>query len=284
MKKKVIGYIFAGPEFGEDEYIFRKLAKRNNLDIVFFDIFAELNEEELKKKIKDCDVVFNNSAEDFAVEFEKTIEEFGKKVIDSTKAFYYSEDKWLFYLKCKEKNIPIPDTILLSEKINIAKKELKDFNYWPVVLKRVEGTSGEFVEKADNLKDAVNVIKGFWQKGSQRLPLIAQELILSPCYRLTLIDGKIVQTAIKDGNNWKKTGVYEKRNKRLKIDDKLKKISNEINKISGIKILGIDFLKKDGGWIALEVNSAPAFDFFACEREALIEKVLKFLKKEAKKN
>ncbi len=283
MKKPVIGYMFAGPDFGEDEYTFKKLAKKDNIELVFFDIFSELNEEELKEKIKKCDIIFNNSAEDFAVEFEKTIEELGKKVIDTTEAFYYCEDKWLFFLKCKEHKIPTPETILLSEHLDVAKKELNEFNYWPVVLKRVEGTTGEFVEKADNLKEATEVIERFWKKGSQRLPVIAQEMISSPCYRITLIDGEIIQTAIKDAKGWKKTGVYEKRNKRVKVDKKLKEITDKISKISGIKILGIDLLKKDGRWLALEVNSAPAFDFFTSERENIIKKVLKFLEREARK-
>lgn len=283
MKKPVIGYMFAGPDFGEDEYTFKKLAKKDNIELVFFDIFSELNEEELKEKIKKCDIIFNNSAEDFAVEFEKTIEELGKKVIDTTEAFYYCEDKWLFFLKCKEHKIPTPETILLSEHLDVTKKELNEFNHWPVVLKRVEGTTGEFVEKADNPKEAIKIIERFWKKGNQRLPIIAQEMILSPCYRITLIDGEIIQTAIKDAKGWKKTGVYEKRNKRVKVDKKLKEITDKISKISGIKILGIDLLKKDGQWLALEVNSAPAFDFFTSERENIIKKVLKFLEREARK-
>jgi len=206
MKKVSIGYIFAGPEFGEDEYLFRKHAKKSNVEIVFLDIFEGMQIKEIENKIKDCKIIFNNSAEDFAIEFSKTVESLGKKVIDSTVSFYYIEDKWLFYLKCFEKKIPVPKTLLLSEKFNVLKEELKNFNNWPVVLKRVEGTSGEFVEKAENLKEVVSVIKKLWKKGSQRLPLIAQELIFSPCYRVTVIDSKIVQTALKNNHGWKKDG------------------------------------------------------------------------------
>lgn len=282
MKKPVIGYIFSGPSLGADEHIFIKLAKKNNTKLVLLDISKGIEINKILEKIKDCDIFYNNTAEEFSIEIEKSIEELGKKVIDTSESFYYSEDKWLFYLKCKENNIPIPETILLSEKINIAKRELKEFDYWPVILKRIEGTTGDYVDKADNLKEAEKIIKKFWKKGSQRLPIIAQELIISPSYRITVIGGSIVQTAAKTNSGWKATGVYAKRIKRFKIDKKLKKIIEKIYKISGIKVLGIDFLKKNGEWVALEINSAPAFDFFECEREKIIKKVLKLLIKEAK--
>ncbi len=53
------------------------------------------------------------------------------------------------FLKCKEHNIPTVETILLPENIESAKKELKKFNKWPVILKRIEGCMGDFVERAD---------------------------------------------------------------------------------------------------------------------------------------
>ena len=283
MRKLVIGYLFAGPTLGDDEYAFKRLAKKHKTDLVLFDIFNEPSYNELKDTISQCDIFFNNSAEEFSFEFEKTIEELGKKIIDSSQSYYVSEDKWVFYLMCKDHNIPTPETILLSEKLDIVKKELKEFNHWPVVLKRVSGTMGEFVERAENINESIKILKKFWKKGSQRLPIIAQELISSPCYRVTVINGKIVQSVMKNAKGWKKTGVYEKRNKRFKVDNALKKIISTISSFSGIKVLGIDFLKKDNQWIALEVNSAPAFDFIKNDRDKIINEVITFLKNESLK-
>src|SRR3989344_2770291 len=129
-----------------------------------------------------------------------------KKVIDSSEVFYKLEDKWLLYLKCRENNMPVPKTILLSENLNLALKELKDFSSWPVVLKRIEGTHGEYVEKADNPSQAKQIIKKFWKKGSERLPIIAQEIIISNSYRVTWIGNKVVQSIIKKRSGWKATG------------------------------------------------------------------------------
>lgn len=277
MKKRVIGYIYCENKLGKDELAFLKEAKKRNLELVMFNIAKDIDENEIEKKAKKCNIIFNNSAEEFAWELVKTLEELGKIVIDSSKTYYFTEDKWVFYLACKEHSIPTPRTILLSEHVNIANKELHEFNQWPVILKRIEGTCGNYVDKADNLQEADKIIIKFWKKGSERLPIIAQEFIQSPCYRVTVIGNEIVQTAIKNGHGWKKTGVYEKNNEKFTVDKNLKEIIKKVINISKINVCGIDLVKKENQWYVLEVNSTPAFDFFENEREILIGKVLDIL-------
>jgi glutathione synthase/RimK-type ligase-like ATP-grasp enzyme len=283
MTNGVIGYLFNEPYLRKDELIFQKVAKKKNLKLVMINTSKDLNEENLKNKIKECDIFFNNSAEDFSLEIAKTIEILGKKVIDDPKLFYFNEDKWLFFVECQNAKIPVPKTILLSENIPTAKKELKEMNCWPIILKRIEGTCGEYVDKAENLKEAEKIITKFWDKGKEKLPIIAQEMILSPSYRVTLIGGKVVQTAIKKNHGWKSTGVYEKTFDKFKIDKKLNGILKKVYKICHINICGIDLLKKDNEWVVLEINAQPAFDFFEDEREKIIGEVLNFLKKQIKK-
>ena len=278
MKKRVVGYIYSG-RLSKEEKIFLKVAKKKNIQLVMINISKEVGLEELENKVKDCDIVYNNTALEFAIEYKKTIEELGKRVIDSSESYYSTEDKWLFFVKCKEHKIPTPDTILLSDDINLAKKELNEFNYWPVILKRVWGEMGEFVERAKDTKEAVKVINKFWDKDNERLPIIAQEFILSPSYRVTVIGDKVVQTAIKENKNWKATGVYSKKFKKFDVDKDLKKIIDKLIKISKMKVFGVDLLKKDDKWYVLEINAEPAFDFFENEREKLISDVLNLMKK-----
>lgn len=284
MKKITIGYLFNEPYIRTDEKFFIKVAKEKNVNLVMINTSKDLNEEELEEKIRKCDIFFNNSAEDFALEIVKTIEELGKKVIEPSKEFYYDEDKWMFFLKCKENKIPTLKTILLSQNWNIIKKELENFSEWPVILKRVEGTMGEYVEKAENPKEAEKIINRFWKKGSDRLPIIAQEFVRSPSYRVTIIGNKVAQTAIKNSKGWKATGVYIKdRNvKKFKVDKELKKIVDRIIKVFNVKICGVDLFKKDGKWFVLEINSAPGLDFFDKEEKKLVGEILDFLKKEAR--
>lgn len=279
MKKKGIGVLFdEQKELGEEERIFVNLAKRKKINLVMINTSKEINEKEMKEKIKNCKIIFNNTAENIGTEIAKTLEALGKKVIEPPGVYYFIEDKWMFFVKCRKNKIPVPETILLPENIKIAKKYLKNFGRWPVILKRVYGTWGEYVEKADNLNQAEKIIKKFWKKGSERLPIIAQEFIRSPSYRVTIIKDKVVQTAIKENIGWKATGIYRKKFKKFKVDSELKKIIKKIDKFSKMDIYGVDLLKKDGKWVVLEINAEPGLDFFKNERKKLIGKVLDFLK------
>jgi len=279
-KKLVIGYLYAAKKkIGLEEKLFLKWAKKKNIELVMINLFKKIDEEEFENKIRKCDLVYNNTAEDFVIESLKTVEELGKKVIDTSQLYYYTEDKWMFYLKCREHKIPTLETILLSHNLNIARAELKQFAKWPVVLKRIYGTMGEFVEKADNLKQAIEILKTFQSIDCDKLPIIAQEFVNSPSYRVTIIDKKIVQTAIKQGKGWKKTGVFGKKFDKFRVDANLRKILKKLISFTNINICGVDLLKKNNQWVVLEVNTSPALDFIDGEYEKIVCKVLDFLKK-----
>jgi ribosomal protein S6--L-glutamate ligase len=184
----------------------------------------------------------------------------------------------MFYIKCRENRIPTPETILIPNNLTMARAELKEFGKWPVILKRIYGTRGEWVERADNLNDAVAKVKSFWAKDVDKLPIIAQEFIKSFSYRVTIINGKIIQTAIKKSNHWKCTGVYIKKVEKFRIDAKLRKILNKVIRSMKIGICGVDLLKKGKEWVVLEVNAEPGLDFIDGEQEMLVDKVLDYLK------
>jgi RimK family alpha-L-glutamate ligase len=282
MRRLTLGYIHFGEVLDDEDRIFLKLAKIKKIELIRFNAFYEIDENELAKNVKKCKIILNNSAEVAAVELAKTIQILGGKVIDSPNTYYYPEDKWMFFVECKKNHIPTPETILLSEKMKIASQEVKKFSRWPLILKRVSGTCGEYVGRADNFEEVKKVIEKFWKKGSEKLPIIAQEFIHSPTYRVTVIGDEIVQTILKKNSNWKATGVYAKRVRRFKVDKDLKSLIKKILKVTKIKISGIDLLKKDNKWLVLEINAQPAFSFVETEKEKLIKKVFKFLIKEAK--
>lgn len=279
MKKVVIGYITDNKISSKEDKKFFKIAKKLNIELVPFNISSELIEEDIEEKAKNCDIIFNDSGMILASELVKTFEVLGKKVIEDSKSYTFPEDKWIFFVECAKNRIPTPKTILLPIDLANAKKELVKFNHWPIVLKRVNGERGEFVEKADNAKKAIETIKKFWRKGNERLPVIAQEFVISDSYRVTVIDGKIMQTAIKKRHGWKATGCYSDRFWHFKIDQELKKIVEKVIKATKIKICGIDLVKKDSKWLVLEVNAEPSIKMFDCEHEKLIEAILKLLRK-----
>jgi RimK family alpha-L-glutamate ligase len=278
VKKKTIGIISCTREINKEGETFLKLAKKKDIRLILINISDKFDIKSLKRKVKKCDIIYCSVWDDFSVELTKTIEEWGVKIFDSSNSYYYTEDKWMFYIKCKKYKIPTPDTILLSENVNNAKRELKQFGRWPVILKRVTGTMGEYVEKAKGLEEAEQLIRKFWKKGSEKLPIIAQEFIKSPSYRVTVMGNKIVQTALKRNNaGWKATGVYAKKFEHFEIDKKLERIIKKLMRFLDIKICGVDMLKKDEKWFLLEVNGQPSLDFFEEEREKLADNVLNLL-------
>lgn len=282
MKKKTIGILSCSREMEKEGRLFLDLAKKKDVKIMLINISDKFDIKIFKRKVKQCDIIYCSVWDDFSVELTKTIEEWGIKILESSNSYYYTEDKWMFYVKCKKNNVPVPETILLSENINNAKRELKQFGRWPVILKRINGTMGEYVGKAKGMVEAEQLIKKFWKKGSEKLPIIAQEFVKSPSYRVTVIGNKIVQTALKKNNaGWKATGVYAKRFEHFEIDKKLERIIKKTVKFLDIKVCGIDMLKKEGKWLLLEVNGQPSLDFFEEEQEKLTENVLNLLIKTA---
>jgi glutathione synthase/RimK-type ligase-like ATP-grasp enzyme len=274
MKKTDIGYIYSG-KIGKNEESFIRLANEKNAEITFLDASKDLEEKDLIN-LQKCDIIFNDSGYDFAYNILKIFEDMGKLVVESTKAIR-QENKWNTYKICKQNNIPTPRTVLLSNDLEIAKIQLNELNEWPIILKRVKGTWGEYVEKVNNIEEALETIKKFWEKGKEKLPIIAQEFIDSFSYRVTYINNEIVQTTIKENNNWKCTGVYARSFKKFKVDLELEEIIKKIIQNFDIKICGVDFLKKNGKWSVIEVNTEPALDFFEDEREKIIEKIIDLL-------
>jgi RimK family alpha-L-glutamate ligase len=283
MKNITIGYIFNSKRKGIEEKKFFKVAKKMNIELVLFNLSDEIDEEEIKKKAKKCKIIFNDTAEEIAYELVKTLETLGSRVVEKSEVTYYPEDKWIFSVMCRKNKIPIPETILLPTDLESAKKELIDFDQWPVILKRVYGCRGEFVDKADNVKEAIKVIKAFWKKGNERLAILAQEFVASDSYRVTVIGNKIMQTAIKRRSGWKACGCSSERFWKFKIDNELKKIIKKVVKAFDIKICGIDFAKNKGKWVVIEVNAEPSLKLFDSEHEMMIRETLKLLIKLAKK-
>ena len=270
--------MYTSKKIGREERLFLQEAKKRNMSIQLINLFKKFNEEEFEQQIKACNVIYNNTAEEFVLEPLKTIEELGKKVIDNSKLYYYTEDKWMFYIKCKEHKIPTPETILLTNNLSMVRAELKEFGRWPVIIKRIYGTCGQYVERADNLKEALVIVKRFWAKDCDKIPFIAQEFIKSYSYRVTIINNKIVQTAIKKSNRWKCTGLNSRSCDKFKVSKDLKQIINKTMQVVKINICGIDLLKKGDKWVVLEVNSDPGLDFIQSEEKKMIGKVLDFIK------
>jgi len=279
MKKKVIGYIYDHTKLNTEDKKFLKIAKRLHVELVLFNISAVLSEDEIEEKARRCKTILNNSGTALSNELIKTLYSIGAKVIENPSVSIYPEDKWLFFLSCIKNNIPTPKTILLPENIPSIKRALKQFSSWPVIIKWVYGERGRYVFLAKDTEDAVRIVKKLWSDAKERIPIIAQERVKSNVYRVTIIDGKIVQTAVKHNCGWKATGCYANSFKKFKIEPSLRKMILKVYRLSKIKICGIDLLKKDDSWLFLELNAEPSLRMFTEEHDKMIEAVLRCIKK-----
>ena len=284
MPKPIIGFITNQRLPAKEDEKFLRIAEKVGVNLIVFNAAEKFNLRRIEREADKCDIIFNDEADHLGLELAKTLETLGYKVIELSKTYYYTEDKWLFYLKCIKNDIPVPKTTLLSTDLVSIRQELKAFNKFPVVIKRVEGFHGEFVDKGNNTNEAIDIIKSFWEKGEDRFPVLAQEFIDSDSYRVMTIGDKVVQTARKKAAGWKKTGVSATRFWKFKIDNGLKKILAKLAKITDITVCGFDFAKKNGRWVVIEANAEPSLKFFDCEYDLMIEKSLRHLKKIALKH
>ncbi len=282
MPKPTIGFITNQRLPAKEDEKFLRIAEKVGVNLIVFNAAEKINLKKIEKEASKCDIIFNDEADYIGLELAKTLETLGNKVLELSKTYYYTEDKWIFYLKCLKSGIPVPKTTLLSTDLVSIKKELKAFNKFPVVIKRVQGFGGEFVDKGEDINEAVEVIKSFWEKGENRFPILAQEFVDSDSYRVMTIDNKVVQTARKKAAGWKKTGVSSTRFWKFEIDKELKEILDKLMKIIDITICGFDFAKKNGRWVVIEANAEPSLRFFDGEYNLMIEKILKYLKKVAR--
>lgn len=280
MKKTTIGFITNSRLLLDEEANrFKRIAEKMDIPLVFFNSADKMDIAELEAKVKQCDIVYNDEGESIAVELAKMIEALGGKVVEPSKTLYYTEDKWLQYMMCIKNDIPVLKTILLPTDLVSARQEIVNFNHFPVVLKRIEGCRGEFVDRANTADEAIEVIKKFWTKGEDRFPVIAQEFVDSNSYRVLTIGGKVVQTAVKKSNGWKATGCESLSFSRFEIDGELKNILDRLIPITDLAFCGYDLAKQNGRWVFMETNAFPSYKFFDEEYDPLIEKVLTHLKK-----
>jgi glutathione synthase/RimK-type ligase-like ATP-grasp enzyme len=283
-KKLVVGLITDARRMGTEEKLFIQCAKERGMKLVLINLAKKFSPKEFERQIRRCDILYNDEGADYVMEPLKEAEALGKLVLDPSRIFYYTEDKWMFYIKCKRHGIPTLESTLLPNSLDLAREELKEFNHWPVVLKRIHGMHGIFVQKADNLGEAMKIVKSFWKQDVDLLPIVAQEFVRSYSYRVTTIGDEIVQTAIKKSNRWKCTGYYAKRIDSFRVTPELRRLVRKVIRVMKIKVCGIDLVKKDGQWLVLEVNAEPGLTFVDGKRKTLIGKILDLIKREYRRH
>ncbi len=273
-----IGYVYVANRLNPGERALFDCAKRWRIKIIPINAVWSHSDKKLSLIAKKCRVAILNSAEPMAIETAKCLEYYGTKIINPTSAFYYSENKWMFYVKCRRHKIPVPHTILIPYNIRHARKELKQLaKSGAIIIKGVDTSNGDFVEKARNVKEAMSLIKKIRSKthGS----IIAQEYI-KKChrvYRVLVLGDKILQGVVKRSKGWKCTGNYISGViPPFTPTPKLKKMCLKATHFMNLPWCGIDIMKKNNSWVIIEVNSSPCLEFVEEETPKLHRELLAY--------
>ncbi len=284
MEKPYLGVICTPYGNGTERHLFPILQEKFN--VVLFPVQKDIDYENLRRQAKNLRVVLN-TAMDMpntydAEEMVKTFEGMGKRVIDSSKSFYYKEDKWLFYQTCLKHRLPTPITWYVPRNIDAFKASLKTIiKEGPIVFKGVFSDSGRAVKRAMNYQEALHVIKTL-RKKIGLMPVIAQRYIPhgNISYRVTLAGDRIIQAIVKYGKNWKEGKLFWKNEKyrKFKPDKKLADLCRKTVKGFGLEWCGIDLLKdKKGNWNIIEVNSGPSMDFVLSDMKRADRELTEYL-------
>jgi len=280
--KPWIGFIYFQSYYDNSEKHFTNLL-REKFNVVELPFETQLDYQEIKEKTKKCKLIFNNTVCDpvtfESIELSKTLEELGKKVVNSTHSFYYEEDKWMFYLKCLEHHLPTPKTYLLPKEQRYESKFISAvLEEHPLVLKAIYSDNGLCVEKVSNMKQYWKKLKKISLKNTLS-PIIAQEFIPGAhrSYRVTLMGYKVKQIVAKIGRNWKQTGnvLHKESFRTVKLPPAVKKMCEKAARAFGLEVCGLDLVQneKSGKWYLIEANSSPALDFIY-DQETKMNRIL----------
>jgi glutathione synthase/RimK-type ligase-like ATP-grasp enzyme len=282
--KPALGVICTPRGNATERHLFPVLKKY--FDIVRFPVNQEFDYAELKRKAT-CIRIALNTAGDLpyasdSLELTKTFEGMGKRVVDSSKSYYYGEDKWMFYQQCVKHKLPTPLTYYIPRDIAASRTKLKRvLDEGPVVFKGILSDTGKAVKRALTYDDALRVLKTL-RKKTGTMPIIAQRYIPhgTVSYRVTLAGDKIIQSIVKQGKNWKEGKLFWKNEnyRTFKPDAKLVKLCKKTAKVFSLDWCGIDLMRDAAGkWHLIEVNSCPSMDFVLSDMKRANTALAKYL-------
>jgi len=206
-------------------------------------------------------------AEYLANKFENKI----KMIWPSSKAVQLS-DKFHANSFFSTIGIPTPKTVLL----NTAKEEkiqpLADYvGGFPLVIKNCKGSMGATVGIAKSAQEVLDFVDTSFSKKNvvpfKKTSFILQEFIEESAgadYRVLCLNGEIlggIKRTAKDGDfraNVSLGGGAEI----IEVDAEMAKMAKQIMKDGKIFYAGIDFIKSDQGYLALEINTSSQFKGF----------------------
>ncbi len=180
-------------------------------------------------------------------------------------------DKFLTANFFQENNVATPKTALLTYRnLDDIRSFLGDY---PLVIKKNIGSVGRDVEIVRSDEDIKVFIDGIYERllsnrfHASRVAFILQEFIKESSgsdYRVLVLGGKILGTIKRTAQNgdFKANISLGGKAESMETPQELLEISKKIIKEGNLFYAGIDFVKSDKGYLALEINTSAQFKGF----------------------
>jgi RimK family alpha-L-glutamate ligase len=207
----------------------------------------------------------------FAIE---KISAYGMKKMWPDKNALNFADKFLTAVFFEKNNIPTPKTTLLRFVSESELTELIEFlGGFPLVMKKNVGSVGRDVRIVKSNQEIIDFIQEVHERlkkknnHASRIGFILQEFVRESAgtdYRVLVLGGKIlgVMKRIAQDGGFKANVSLGGKAEKVELDKELKFLAKKIIKNGKLFYGGIDFIKKDNQYLALEINTSAQFKGF----------------------
>ncbi len=198
-----------------------------------------------------------------------------KKIFEKSKEFNFFpatdfnfNDKFHNGIFLSSVGIQIPKTLLLtSRKRKDIKTLVESLGGFPCILKKVNGSAGNYV----GLAKSVGAIKRFARKMPHGINgiknILLQEFIKESKgtdFRVLCLGDKILGGIKRSsqGRDFRANVSLGGKAEIIEVNKELAEISKKIMRESGLFYAGLDFIKSNKGYLAIEINTCAQFEGF----------------------
>lgn len=196
-------------------------------------------------------------------------------------------DKFYEMIFFSSVDIPVPQTVLLTGRRKDKLPKLAEkVGGFPCVIKKVTGSEGRYV----GLVNSAEEINQFVEKMPHPSISGKKNIILQECikeskgtdFRVICLGDEILGgiKRTSQGDDFRANVSLGGKAEIIEVDDELASLSKKIMEKSGLFYAGIDFIKSNRGYLAIEVNTCAQFEGFEKATginvaEKIVEKLIK---------
>ncbi len=274
MKNIIFFYIGSN----NNSYRIQKIKENiNNLNNVSFD-FVDVDQLSLNTKcIKTMSFMKRNCQNIgyFIGNFYKSIyviQMFGNDILFPQANTWHLSDKFNAAIFFKKNNIPTPTTALISTHKTL-QQTISSVGGFPCIIKRTTGSGGNFVKIVNTENEILDFIQKMGKNITiksifpRNISIILQQPIQKSYgtdYRVLCIKNKILGIIKRTAQNNSFKANISLGGKAEIVDNiiEIEKMSKQIMKKSKLFMAGIDFIKNDSSYYAIEINTSPQIKGF----------------------